>query len=100
MLNKNIFFNNFFFKSKKFYQNLKKTQKIFNSFQLDLKNFEIPLLKCYEKDYTFDFSTTTVKKYSTYKNIVIIGMGGSVLGTKSIYYFLKKKNKKRIIFFL
>ena len=59
MLNKNIFFNNFFFKSKKFYQNLKKTQKIFNSFRLDLKNFEIPLLKCYEENYTFNFSPTT-----------------------------------------
>jgi len=99
MLNKNIFFNNFFFKSKKFYQNLKKTQKIFNSFQLDLKNFEIPLLKCYEKDYTFDFSSTTVKKFSKYKNIVVIGMGGSILGTKSIYSFLKTKVKKEVFFF-
>ena len=64
MLNKNIFFNNFFFKSKKFYKNLKKTQKIFNAFQSDLKNFEIPLLRCYEKDYVFDFSSTTVKSSS------------------------------------
>ena len=99
MLNKSIFFNNFFFKSKKFYQNLKKTQKIFNSFQLDLKNIEIPLLKCYEKDYTFDFSPTTVKKFSKYKNIVVIGMGGSILGTKSIYSFLKTKVKKEVFFF-
>ena len=99
MLSKNIFLNNFFFKSKKYYQNLKKTQKIFNSFQLDLKNFEIPLLKCYEKDYTFDFSPTTVKKFSKYKNIVVIGMGGSILGTKSIYSFLKKKVKKEVFFF-
>ena len=99
MLNKSIFFNNFFFKSKKFYQNLKKTKKIFNSFQLDLKNFEIPLLKCYEKDYTFDFSPTTVKKFSKYKNIVVIGMGGSILGTKSIYSFLKTKVKKEVFFF-
>ena len=99
MLNKSIFFNNFFFKSKKFYQNLKKTQKIFNSFQLDLKNFEIPLLKCYEKDYTFDFSPTTVKKFSKYKNIVVIGMGRSILGTKSIYSFLKTKVKKEVFFF-
>ena len=99
MLNKSIFFNNFFFKSKKFYQNLKKTKKIFNSFQLDLKNFEIPLLKCYEKDYAFDFSPATVKKFSKYKNIVVIGMGGSVLGTKSIYSFLKTKVKKEVFFF-
>ena len=99
MLNKNIFFNNFFFKSKKFYQNLKKTQKIFNFFQSNLKNFEIPLLECYEKDYIFDFSTATVKKFSKYKNIVVIGMGGSILGTKSIYSFLKTKIKKEVFFF-
>ena len=99
MLNKNIFFDNFFIRSKNYYQNLKKTQKIFNSFQLDLKNFEIPLLKCYEKDYTFDFSPATVKKFSKYKNIVVIGMGGSILGAKSIYSFLKKSIKKEVFFF-
>ena len=79
MLGKNIFFNNFFFKSKRFNKNLKKTHKIFNSFLLDLKNFKIPLLECYEKDYIFDFSPTTVDKFSKFKNIVIIGMGGSIL---------------------
>ena len=99
MLSKNIFFDGFFFKSKKLHQNLKKTQKIFSSFQLDLKNFEIPLLKCYEKDYTFDFSPTTVKKFSKYKNIVVIGIGGSILGTKCIYSFLKTKVKKEVFFF-
>ena len=100
MLNKNISFNNFFFKSKKFYQNLNKTKKIFNSFQLGLKNFEMPFLKCYEKDYIFDFSPSTVKKFSKYKNIVVIGMGGSVLGTKSIYSFLKTKVKKKWFFLI
>ena len=99
MLNKNIFFNNFYFQSKKFDKNLKKTQKIFNSFQSDLKNFEIPLLECFEKDYTFDFTATTVKKFSKYKNIVVIGMGGSILGTKSIYSFLNEKVKKKVFFF-
>ena len=99
MLNKNIVFNNFFFKSKKFDQNLKKTQNFFNSFLLELKNFEIPILECYKKDYTFDFSPTTVKKFSKYKNIVVIGMGGSILGAKSIYSFLKTKIKKEVFFF-
>ena len=61
MLNKNIVFNNFFFKSKKLDQNLKKTQNFFNSFLLELKNFEIPILECYKKDYTFDFSSITVR---------------------------------------
>ena len=98
MLNKNIFFDNFFIRSKNYYQNLKKTQKIFNFFQLDLENLEIPLLKCYDKNYTFDFPTI-VKKFSKYKNIVVIGMGGSILGTKSIYSFLKTKVKKEVFFF-
>ena len=99
MLKKDNFFKNYFVNSKKYYENIKKTKKIYNSFLIDLKNFKIPLLESYEKDYKFDFSTTTVKKYSTYKNIVIIGMGGSVLGTKSIYSFLKKKIKKEVFFF-
>jgi len=99
MLNKNNFFKDFSFKSKKFYKNLKKTKKVFNSFQLDLKNFEIPLLQSYEKEYLFDFLPTTIKKFSKYKNIIIIGMGGSILGTKSIYSFLRKKIKKQVFFF-
>ena len=41
----------------------------------------------------------TVRKFSKYKNIVIIGMGGSILGTKSIYSFLGKKIKKKVFFF-
>ena len=41
------------------------------------------------------------KKYSNlkkYKTIVIIGMGGSILGTKAIHSFLKYKIKKKLIF--
>ena len=41
----------------------------------------------------------TVKKFSKYKNIVVIGMGGSILGTKSIYSFFKEKIKKKVFFF-
>ena len=99
MLKKDNFFKNYFVNSKKYYENIKKTKKIYNSFLIDLKNFKIPLLESYEKNYKFDFSTTTVKKYSKYKNIVIIGMGGSILGKKKIYSFLKKKIKKEVFFF-
>jgi len=99
MFKKNNFFRNYLTNSKKYYSNLKKTKKIFNSFLIDLKNNQIPLLDSYEKNYKFDFSTATVRKFSKYKNIVIIGMGGSILGTKSIYSFLKKKIKKKVFFF-
>ena len=99
MLKKNNFFKNYFTNSKQYNKNLKKTKKTFNSFLADLKNNQIPLLKSYEKNYEFDFSKTTIKKFSKYKNIFIIGMGGSILGTKSIYSFLKNRIKKKSIFF-
>ena len=99
MLKKDNFFKNYFANSSNYKKNLKKTKKNFNSLILDFKNGEIPLLESYDKNYEFDFSQATVKKFSSYKNIVIIGMGGSILGTKSIYSFLKKKIKKNVFFF-
>ena len=99
MLKKDNFFKNYFINLSKYNKNLNKTKKIFNSFVVDLKNNQIPLLKSYEKSYKFDFSASTVKKFSRYTNIIIIGMGGSILGTKSIYSFLKKKIKKKVFFF-
>ena len=99
MLKKDNFFKNYFINLSKYNQNLKKTKKVFSSFIVDLKNNQIPLLKSYEKNYEFDFSATTVKKFSKYRNIVVIGMGGSILGTKSIYSFLKKRIKKEVFFF-
>ena len=99
MLKKDNFFKNYFINLSKYNKNLKKTKKVFSSFIVDLKNNQIPLLKSYEKNYEFDFSATTVKKFSKYRNIVVIGMGGSILGTKSIYSFLKKRIKKEVFFF-
>jgi len=99
MLNKSNFFGSYFGNSKSYYKNITKTKKILNSFLVDLKDFKVPLLESYEKDYEFDFSSATVKRFSSYKNIVIIGMGGSILGTKSIYSFLKKKISKEVFFF-
>ena len=99
MLKKSNFFEGYFGNSSKYYKNLKQTKRIFNSLIIDLKNCDIPLLESYKKEYQFDFSTTLVKKFSKYKNIVIIGVGGSILGAKSIYSFLKKKIKKEVFFF-
>ena len=89
----------FLLNSKKYKQNLKKTKKIFDFFYSDYKNFDIPLLQSYEKSYNLDFSSTTIKKFFKYENIIILGMGGSILGTKSIYSFFKKKIKKKVFFF-
>jgi len=99
MIKKNSFFKNFFAGSKNYNQNIKKTKNIFNLFKQDLKNNEIPFLESYTKNYEFEFSKKILKKYSKYENIIILGMGGSILGTKSIYSFFKKKNKKKMFFF-
>ena len=66
MLNKSNFFSNFFLNSKNFYTNLKNTKKIFKSFELDIKNCEIPLLQSYDKNYIFDFKLATIRKFSKY----------------------------------
>ena len=99
MFKKKNFFNNYFINSSAYNSNLKKTNFFFNSLLIDLKNEKIPLLESYNKNYKFDFSENLIKKFSKYKNIIIIGMGGSILGTKSIYSFLKKKIKKKVFFF-
>ena len=99
MIKKDNFFKNFFISSKIYNQSIKKTKNIFFSFKEDFKNGEIPFLESYTKDYKFEFSNKILQKYSKYKNIVVFGMGGSILGTKSIYSFLKKKIKKQVFFF-
>jgi len=92
MSKKNNFFKSYFINLSGYNKNLKRTKKIFKNFTIDLENDKIPFLKSYEKDYEFNFSNLTIKKFYKYQNIVIIGMGGSILGIKSIYSFLKKKN--------
>ncbi len=45
-----------------------------------------------------DFKVKDLKKFNVFKNVVIIGMGGSVLGSEAIHQFLKIKIKKKIYF--
>ena len=47
------------------------------------------------KDYKISFN---LSKYKNFKNIRVIGMGGSTLGTQAIYDFLKHKIKKKFHF--
>ena len=94
MNKKNNFFNNFFIKSKNYQQNIKKTKFFFNSFKKDYENGAMPFLRSFTKEYKFEFSNKILRKHSHHKNIIIFGMGGSILGTKSIYSFMKEKIKK------
>ena len=99
MIVKNIFYKNFFLKDKKYYQNIKKTKKIYKLLKKEIENLDIPQLHSYDQNYELGFSLQTIKKFSKFENIILIGMGGSILGAKSIYSFLKDKIKKKVFFF-
>jgi len=51
------------------------------------------------KKFKFNFKTKDLYKFKKFKTIVIIGMGGSILGSEALYYFLKEKIKKNFLFF-
>ena len=99
MLKKKYFFKKYNLNSKKLNNNLKKTKIAYSNLKFDIQNYKIPMLQSFKKNYFFDFSSETIKKFSKYKNIIIIGMGGSALGAKCIYNFFKVKIKKKVFFF-
>jgi glucose-6-phosphate isomerase len=43
-------------------------------------------------NYKFNFKIKELRRFSKFNNLVIIGVGGSILGSEAIYEFLKKKN--------
>ena len=62
-----------------------------------LKNY--PLLKSFGKNYNYSFNQIKIKKLKKFNIINIIGIGGSILGTKAIFSFLKNKIRKNIFFY-
>jgi len=71
-----------------------KTQKSFR--KIIKKNTQI--IKSLSKDYEYNFKKKELIKFKNLTNIRVIGMGGSILGSKAIFSFLKHKIKKNIEF--
>ena len=90
MLSKNIHFKNFNFKFNN--KKIKKELKI-------ILNENNETLKSLTPGYKYQYNKSLIKKYKKEKILKIIGMGGSILGTRAIYDFLKYKIKKKIIFY-
>jgi len=86
---KNIKYQDFKFKKKnlfikkELYFLLKKPSEVLNSFK---------------STYKYSFSKKIINKFKKISLIRIIGMGGSILGTRAIFDFLSKKIKKKVIF--
>ena len=68
--------------------------------ELDLKKINNEIINSLKPTYKYSYSKKLLKKYEKKFSILrLIGMGGSILGTKAIFSFLKDKIKKKIIFF-
>lgn len=76
---------------------IKNYTKIFNEVNFEIKNPK-KNLNVLNKNFEFNFKSSDLKRFKNYKTVVVIGMGGSILGAEAIYYFLKKKIKKKFIF--
>ena len=90
MNHKNILFKNF-----KLNKKTLNTKKILSK----LLKEDNKILQSLSANYSDSYTKKSLSKYKNFKNIRIIGMGGSSLGTKAIYSFLKHKIKKKLIFF-
>ena len=80
----------------------KKLNKEFNKAIIDI-NYEIKnpktTLSILGKEYKFNFKINDLKKFKKFKKVALVGMGGSILGSKAIYFFLRNKIKKKFYFF-
>ena len=82
MITSKILFKNF--KNKKKTQDIKKILKNFIE-----KNDQV--FQSLGKNYRDSFKKKNLKFFKNHKDIKVIGIGGSSLGTKAIYSFLKYK---------
>jgi glucose-6-phosphate isomerase len=89
MLTKNINFKNF------------QLKKINKSTKEDLKKLlkeKSVILDSLSSNYTNSYSKKNILDLKNYKNVRVIGMGGSILGTEAIFDFLRAKTKKKFKF--
>jgi len=69
--------------------------KIFNK----LINENNPIINSLSKSYKYSYNKRLLQRLKKYSKVKLIGMGGSSLGAKSIYSFLRKNIKKEFIFY-
>ena len=96
MIKNSLIRNNFFLK--------KPALKIFKSANNQItKSFKSinsnkDALNIFSENFELNLNKNELKRFKKFKNIAIIGMGGSSLGTKAIFSFLEDKIKKNLFF--
>ena len=85
MFSKNIIYKKF---------NLKNSGKIKNIDFSKLINEDNQIFSTMKKSYKNKYNIKLIKKKISNKDIRLFGVGGSILGSKAIYNFLKHKIKK------
>ena len=77
--------------------NRKLVQKLSKDFKKIIKEIKVSIenpnniFNVLSDSYKFNFDIKDLKRFNKLSNLVIIGMGGSILGSEAIYEFLKKK---------
>jgi len=80
------------------FKKIKSSNKIFNIFK-DLKKKPNQIIQSFTKTYDNSYSHNLISKLNKFKNINLIGMGGSTLGSQAIYSFFKPRVNKEFNFF-
>ena len=96
MKNINIIYKNSI--KKNFNLNLsRKYTNIFNKIKLNIDKSE-DIFHSLSKNFNFNFKIKDLRQFKKFKTIIVVGMGGSILGSEAIHCFLKKKIKKNVLF--
>ena len=75
----------------------KNSKNIKKNFNLIIKNRD-EIINSISINYKNKYKQKQLANYKKYSNFKLIGMGGSILGTQTIYEFLKHKIKKNFVF--
>ena len=64
------------------------------------KNIDNSIYNLIKKKILFSYKENKLRSFKSFNKIALIGMGGSILGSKAIYNFLKKKINKKVFFLI
>jgi len=100
-VSKNIYLKNSigpnYFSKKLYLKNKIKINKVINNIITTLDNKK-DVFHSLSKRFNFNFKYSQLAKFKAHNPVVIVGIGGSALGIKALYYFFSEKIKKEFIF--